>query len=195
MYLIDLTTKKPWCCILWLVINTKTFLSSDRGQVRTTMFTWCCLRGVTPAQRRGLPLPLPVFEGATRRSSNNKPPFDQASSSARNISGEPQMLNPLKVKNPCHNVLIPPTTCCGSGCPNCVWVEYAEKLADHYCDGGLEAERIIEKEVTDPNLKAYILMEVRLKARHKKWGNMLFSVNFKDLKGYMITSLPNRSSF
>lgn len=78
------------------------------------------------------------------------------------------MLKPLEAKDPCHNVPIPPTTCCGSGCPNCVWVEYAEKLADHYCDGGMEAEKIIEKEVTDPNLKAYILMEVRLKARHKK---------------------------
>lgn len=57
----------------------------------------------------------------------------------------------------------PPTTCCMSGCHNCVWIEYADCLAEHYRDGGVEACRMIEKEVEDPSLRAFILMEVRLK--------------------------------
>ena len=130
------------------------------------MFTLCCLRWVTPVQRRGLPFALPVSESVTWRNSSNKPSSsssNQASSLVRATHGQP-----LETKNSCHDILIPPTTCCGSGCPNCVWVEYAEKLADYYADGGVEAEKIIERDVTDPSLKAYILMEVRLKARLKK---------------------------
>ncbi|KAK3866751.1 hypothetical protein Pcinc_027735 [Petrolisthes cinctipes] len=61
----------------------------------------------------------------------------------------------------------PPTTCCMSGCHNCVWIEYADSLARHYRDGGVEACRKIEKEIEDPSLRAYILMEVRLKGLGK----------------------------
>ncbi|XP_037090593.1 oxidoreductase-like domain-containing protein 1 [Pollicipes pollicipes] len=54
-----------------------------------------------------------------------------------------------------------PTICCMSGCANCVWIEYAERLAAHYRDGGEAGRRAIEANVTDPSLKAFLLLELR----------------------------------
>lgn len=54
-----------------------------------------------------------------------------------------------------------PTTCCMSGCANCVWVEYAEQLTKYFKDGGSQAIKEIEEKVTDPNIKAFILQELR----------------------------------
>lgn len=56
----------------------------------------------------------------------------------------------------------PPTTCCMSGCPTCVWIDYADILSEYYKDGGSQALKAVEKEVTDPNIKAFILMEIRM---------------------------------
>lgn len=139
------------------------------------MLAWGCLRGTLPAQRR-LPITLSVLSVEKenliiKRNSSSQltPPPEKGVSSLRKDS-EGQVtpkLEGVTDKEP-HPLLDPPTTCCGSGCLNCVWVSYAEKLAEHYCDGGLEAERTIEKEVTDPSLKAYILMEVRMKRKSRK---------------------------
>ncbi len=52
-----------------------------------------------------------------------------------------------------------PTTCCMSGCANCVWIQYAEDVAKYYKDGGEKAKAAIAK-IEDPNLKAYIMLEI-----------------------------------
>lgn len=56
-----------------------------------------------------------------------------------------------------------PVSCCMSGCSNCVWITYAEEMAKLYRDGGDKARTIINKEVTDPCLKAFLLMELKYK--------------------------------
>ncbi|PSN36847.1 Oxidoreductase-like domain-containing protein 1 [Blattella germanica] len=54
-----------------------------------------------------------------------------------------------------------PTTCCMSGCANCVWIEYAEELSKIYEDGGEKAKEIILSKVTDPNTRAFLMMELK----------------------------------
>ncbi|KAL1495012.1 hypothetical protein ABEB36_010502 [Hypothenemus hampei] len=64
--------------------------------------------------------------------------------------------------------LIPPeepTTCCMSGCANCVWLDYAEKLTEYYKDGGEKSVKEINDRISDPNIKAYLLHEIRMKSK------------------------------
>ena len=56
----------------------------------------------------------------------------------------------------------PPTTCCMSGCANCVWIEYAKELAALYKDGGKAAEQVM-KAIEDPSLKIFMSLELREK--------------------------------
>ncbi|CAG9773662.1 unnamed protein product [Ceutorhynchus assimilis] len=56
-----------------------------------------------------------------------------------------------------------PNTCCMSGCANCVWLEYAEKLTEYYKDGGEKSIREINEKITDSNIKAYLLHELRMR--------------------------------
>lgn len=76
-------------------------------------------------------------------------------------------INQNKAKNTicsCSNVTeVPeaPTTCCMTGCPNCVWLNYAEKLTEYFKDGGDKAWKEINTHVTDPNIKAYLTHELR----------------------------------
>ncbi|CAH0563979.1 unnamed protein product [Brassicogethes aeneus] len=58
-----------------------------------------------------------------------------------------------------------PTTCCMSGCANCVWLDYAEKLSNYYRDGGEKAIRDIHEKVTDDNIRAFILLELRMRGK------------------------------
>uniref|UniRef100_A0A1B6MMX1 Oxidoreductase-like domain-containing protein n=1 Tax=Graphocephala atropunctata TaxID=36148 RepID=A0A1B6MMX1_9HEMI len=54
-----------------------------------------------------------------------------------------------------------PTTCCMSGCANCVWIDYANQLCKIFNDDGEKSKEIILSKVTDPNMKAFLLMELK----------------------------------
>lgn len=56
-----------------------------------------------------------------------------------------------------------PTTCCMSGCANCVWIQYAEKLSETMNGSSEEVQKIIMEKVTDPNMRAFLSMELRVR--------------------------------
>lgn len=58
-----------------------------------------------------------------------------------------------------------PTTCCMSGCANCVWLDYADKLSGYFKDGGERALKEINEKVHDPNIKTFLLFELRMKSK------------------------------
>jgi len=66
-----------------------------------------------------------------------------------------------------HEIPSPPTNCCMSGCANCVWIEYAEKLASQLGSGTAVARQIIVKQVDDANMRAFLEMELRMLERTK----------------------------
>lgn len=58
-----------------------------------------------------------------------------------------------------------PETCCMQGCPNCVWLEYAENISKYFKDGGEQAIKEINERVDDPSLKAFLLHELRTRKK------------------------------
>ena len=56
----------------------------------------------------------------------------------------------------------PPTNCCMSGCANCVWITYAQELAQLYKDSGKAAERVMNA-IDDPSLKVFLNLELKNK--------------------------------
>lgn len=59
--------------------------------------------------------------------------------------------------------LIEPTNCCMSGCANCVWIQYAEKLSAVLEESEVDVQKLIIDKVQDPNMKAFLSMELRFK--------------------------------
>lgn len=57
----------------------------------------------------------------------------------------------------------PPTNCCMSGCSNCLWIQYVEELGKLSNSAGAQAKEMIEKNVTDPSIKAFLLTEIRMR--------------------------------
>lgn len=53
-----------------------------------------------------------------------------------------------------------PNNCCMSGCANCVWIAYAQEVSKLLGDGGEAAKERIMKKVQDPNLRAFLLLEL-----------------------------------
>jgi len=66
-----------------------------------------------------------------------------------------------------------PTTCCMSGCANCVWLDYADEMVSYYKLKGEQMDfgsllREVEKNIDDPMIKAFITMELKSKYLFKK---------------------------
>ncbi|KAJ8730357.1 hypothetical protein PYW07_017395 [Mythimna separata] len=61
----------------------------------------------------------------------------------------------------------PPTSCCQSGCSNCVFIVWAEAISAKMQNAGLEVSEKILKMVEDPNMKAYLEMELRMRGLKK----------------------------
>ncbi|KAF7637128.1 Oxidoreductase-like domain-containing protein [Meloidogyne graminicola] len=66
-----------------------------------------------------------------------------------------------------------PGQCCGSGCPNCVWLQYVDNVLDYVKSLPLD-EKIIEEQkrhireelknnVEDDNLRMFLTMEIEAK--------------------------------
>lgn len=97
-----------------------------------------------------------------------------ASTSAQSTSSEPPVNNSTFPEPP------DPLSCCGSGCQNCVWIQFADDVNAYFSKPNPDlsgAEKILnkfkavkkemEKHVEDPNLRAYLLMEIKAKLAQK----------------------------
>ncbi|CAK9817066.1 Oxidoreductase-like domain-containing protein 1 [Anthophora quadrimaculata] len=56
-----------------------------------------------------------------------------------------------------------PTNCCMSGCANCVWIQYAEKLSATLENSDVDMQKLIMDKIQDPNMKAFLSMELRFR--------------------------------
>ncbi|VDD90970.1 unnamed protein product [Enterobius vermicularis] len=59
-----------------------------------------------------------------------------------------------------------PKLCCGSGCLNCVWIEYGVYRTFYYSDEPIENTlKIIDENVTDGWLRDYVKREIRQRTK------------------------------
>jgi len=52
-----------------------------------------------------------------------------------------------------------PTCCCRSGCANCVYIQYAEEVADYFKHNSTAAMKFI-RSIEDETLKTFLEMEI-----------------------------------
>ncbi|VDN53022.1 unnamed protein product [Dracunculus medinensis] len=58
-----------------------------------------------------------------------------------------------------------PLSCCGSGCANCVWIEYGTKLVSYYSHRHIDhILNEIESQISNPVICEFIKSEIRSKA-------------------------------
>ena len=63
-----------------------------------------------------------------------------------------------------------PTTCCESGCANCVWLDYGQELVEYYQARGEvvgldQLLEVVRGSVQDPMVRAFVVMELKAKFR------------------------------
>lgn len=98
----------------------------------------------------------------TANASDTKSPLEGLQLKA-NTEDSHSLENNEKVYPPAIGAPEEPTNCCMSGCANCVWLEFAEKLTEYYGDGGEKSIKEINEKITDPSIKAYLLHEIRMR--------------------------------
>ncbi|KAK6624070.1 hypothetical protein RUM43_004612 [Polyplax serrata] len=57
-----------------------------------------------------------------------------------------------------------PSHCCKSGCANCVWIKYAQEVAQLFDNGDMIAKKKIMEKVEDPQLRAFLFTQLGLNA-------------------------------
>ncbi|OXU21999.1 hypothetical protein TSAR_016570 [Trichomalopsis sarcophagae] len=114
------------------------------------------------------PLLLRTKEHYCISRSVSKSPEDGREGSSSSTTGETQDQKPVR---PMYVPEVPltleelqePTTCCMSGCANCVWIEYAEKLSTITKDSPGDVQKLIMEKVQDANMRAFLSMELRVR--------------------------------
>lgn len=75
-------------------------------------------------------------------------------------STQGECLPTTEVDSPDIQVPEPPNNCCMSGCANCVWITYAQELAQLYKDSGRAADSVMNA-IDDPSLKVFLNLELK----------------------------------
>ena len=97
----------------------------------------------------------------------NEPPRDRptdryrCSDAVSNVS-EKVLTAHFKVCSERHAPFLPPDVpvfCCGSGCANCVFIQYATEMAECFNDNGTSALKVVDA-LDDENLKAFLRVEI-----------------------------------
>ncbi|CAF4492189.1 unnamed protein product [Rotaria sp. Silwood1] len=71
--------------------------------------------------------------------------------------------------DPKDNDLIPPTTCCMSNCANCVWISFAEEIAQRYPHSSMEViDDILKRYIDDQSFREFLEYEIQARSMGKK---------------------------